>query len=758
MSLRINNNVLSVQTYGNVAKTSQRLEKSIQKLSSGLRINSAADDAAGLAISEKMRRQIRGLNRAVLNAQDGISMIQTAEGALNESHSILQRMRELAIQSSNDTLTSNDRLEIQKEVTQLRDDLDRIARNTEFNTKKLLDGSQTALFSSSAGGVSGIIKGTASVIGGDYDVSIAMLSAGISEKKTSQIFTLNEGSGALADGGTQLQSIAQFYDANGVFVLDTPQILHLHGNTRDAEVVLDGQMTLDNLAADLQNAMVSSSGLDIENTRVASVNTAQTNLSGVGGYLEITSGSIGEDGAISFAADQKVLDSLGITNTRNATQSRVELTLRDSFGNVRQVKTETNRASGLLNGMDIKFESQAAQIAGTRGLQEGLEITVAGSLFWVSAGNTQVTIQVRSGSWSMEGLANSFQRQIDVANAGNGVPGLEVNVVEGELRFSYEKPSSAAGSISNTIIIDNVQAQASRLGFLEGSYSGFVDGKKEQSATVWGFTRFIDTAASGIAANQAGIFAIGDGNTVGVTIEITAYVTIGTAISSTSDLVDFVNFQSQTNNLLETLNIGVRMDQIGNALAFTSTRVGNENRSTNGAITSMVSLTVTATNAVMQSTFLSAFGLQSGTAKGNGDKNFRIHIVSNSPQFQIGADQGQSMGINIGEMTSEGLGVDNLDLTSVEGSQKAIGKLNKAIDMVSAERSKLGAFQNRLEFAINNLRNTHSNLTSAESRIRDADIAMEMIEFTRNQIVQQSGTAMLAQANAVPQGVLQLLQ
>jgi len=166
MSLRINQNVVALSTYGNVNKTAGRLEKSIEKLSSGMRINRASDDAAGLAISEKMRRQIRGLNRAVLNAQDGISMVQTAEGAMNESHSILHRMRELAIQASNDTLTSNDRLEIQKEVIQLRDDLDRIARNTEFNTKKLLDGSQTALISASSASVNGIVTGNPSQAGG----------------------------------------------------------------------------------------------------------------------------------------------------------------------------------------------------------------------------------------------------------------------------------------------------------------------------------------------------------------------------------------------------------------------------------------------------------------------------------------------------------------------------------------------------------------------------------------------------------------
>ena len=135
-----------------------------------------------------------------------------------------------------------------------------------------------------------------------------------------------------------------------------------------------------------------------------------------------------------------------------------------------------------------------------------------------------------------------------------------------------------------------------------------------------------------------------------------------------------------------------------------------------------------------------------------------MHIVDNSPQFQIGDDQGQIMSMSIGNMSAEALGIDKIDLTTTRGASNAIAKLNKAIDSVSAERSKLGAYQNRLEHTINNLRNTQSNLTASESRIRDADIAQEMIEFTRNQIVSQAGTAMLAQANAVPQGVLQLLR
>ena len=140
--MRINHNIAALNTHRQLTGGTNAAAKNMEKLSSGLKINRAGDDAAGLAISEKMRGQIRGLDMASKNAQDGISLIQTAEGALNETHSILQRMRELAVQSANDTNTNTDREELQKEVKQLTDEIDRIAKNTQFNTKNLLDGSR----------------------------------------------------------------------------------------------------------------------------------------------------------------------------------------------------------------------------------------------------------------------------------------------------------------------------------------------------------------------------------------------------------------------------------------------------------------------------------------------------------------------------------------------------------------------------------------------------------------------------------------
>lgn len=144
--MRINHNIAALNTYRQLNAGNTASSKSMEKLSSGMRINRAGDDAAGLAISEKMRAQVRGLDQASSNAQDGVSLIQTAEGALNETHSILQRMRELAVQSSNDTNTETDRAELQKEVNQLAQELSRIGNNTEFNTQKLLNGTFDGTF------------------------------------------------------------------------------------------------------------------------------------------------------------------------------------------------------------------------------------------------------------------------------------------------------------------------------------------------------------------------------------------------------------------------------------------------------------------------------------------------------------------------------------------------------------------------------------------------------------------------------------
>ena len=179
MAMIVQHNMSAMNANRMLGITNSSLAKSTEKLSSGYKINRAADDAAGLSISEKMRSQIRGLNKASDNAQDGISLIQTAEGALNESHAILQRMRELSVQASNGTETDDDREAVQKEISQLQDELTRISSTTEFNTMKLLDGSLA--------GPQGVSKGTNQTIGGQVANLKAAATSALPGKNTSSL-------------------------------------------------------------------------------------------------------------------------------------------------------------------------------------------------------------------------------------------------------------------------------------------------------------------------------------------------------------------------------------------------------------------------------------------------------------------------------------------------------------------------------------------------------------------------------------------
>lgn len=242
--MRINNNVMALNAHRQLGINQGGASKSMEKLSSGFRINRAGDDAAGLAISEKMRGQIRGLKQASRNAQDGISLIQTAEGALNETHSILQRMRELAVQSSTDTNTDKDREEIQKEINQLSKEITRISTDTEFNTMKLLDGSYS---------------GKVFHIGAndDQSVTIDILSMGAVDLKVHQnaVPDVEEATGTVqgieitaVDGINYTVSVAVASDANADLDVD------VDADNKTISITL-GTGTTDGVADDAKNTL-----------------------------------------------------------------------------------------------------------------------------------------------------------------------------------------------------------------------------------------------------------------------------------------------------------------------------------------------------------------------------------------------------------------------------------------------------------------------------------------------------------------------
>jgi flagellin-like hook-associated protein FlgL len=559
---------------------------------------------------------------------------------------------------------------------------------------------------------------------------MSVVQAGISQVQTTQMF-MNKDTGELAKGNTKLEDIAQFYDENGVFALASAQTLTVTGNSESSTLTINGKMTLNELAAALQNSISGVNGLGIKNSTASVVSTAQSNVSGLGGYIQLTSGKVGEDGDFSVAGDQAVIDALGLTVSRQSANNIVQVNLKDANGNTRTMNTSSNRAYGLLNGIDLNFDSTPAQVAGNGGIVDGLKFETAETLsFSFKVGTTDHTVNVNlSGKYSMEGIAAAINKEIEgeVANSG-----MQASVVDGQIRLNYN-PTDVS---SPTEI--NITGGSSILGFNAGTYTGFVDGDKDKTKSIKGISLLDKTTGT------ARDITIGDGVN-------SRTFNLGSTMTAGADLIDIDETIRSVNNTLEGAKINVRMDAINGSIAFTSTILGRKNNS--GAAATQGNVVVSSNGGIDQ-----VLGFKNGTAKGSGDTNFRLHVVESNPVFQIGANEGQNMRISIGNMSALALGVDKLDMSTTAGAQKALQRIDQAISKASGERSKLGAYTNRLNYTMNNLENTATNLTDAESRIRDVDMASEMINFTSAQIKQQVATAMLAQANASANNILSLLQ
>lgn len=533
-------------SYNALNRTDSTINKSLEKLSTGLRINRAGDDAAGLAISEKMRGQVNGLNMASRNAQDGISMIQTAEGALNETHSILQRMRELSVQSANGTNTAEDRQALQNEVTQLKEEIDRIGNTTEFNTQKLLNGAQA--------GASGVATGSNTTTGAVVaKLTAASMSAGTDIKASHTATTFSKDT-ITVDG----------------------QKIDVDWNTLSSEdkSLLDSDLSAANM--ETQNK--------VKDIIVNKINEAIDNS---GKSIAHISGYVGSG------------DNLMLVSGTTGVKSEVTVT-----------------STGAATGVGATFISQ-------------------------TAGATSAATNLGT-SIIKEDVANAaFEAEI------NGIKiAVTATAATGGSTAMSQVATDLVGAINTGIAAYNAAA-----GLTDGE-EGFI---KDVSVTVSDDGRLMVNSESGPIT-----FKDNPGSTVAENLGITMA-------------------QTETNG--------------------------------NGGVT-----------------------------------------------FQIGANKAQTMNFGIGDMRSAALGVTGVDISTAAGAQTAMKTLDSAISKVSAQRAKLGAVQNRLEHTINNLTTSSENLQAAESRVRDLDMSLEMVSFSKNKIISQAGTSMLAQANQNPQNVLSLLR
>lgn len=297
--MRINHNIAALNTHRQLGSAQNAQQSSMEKLSSGLRINGAKDDAAGLAISEKMRGQIRGLDQASTNAQDANSLLQTAEGALNETHDILQRMRELATQSANDTNTDSDRNELQKEVNELASEITRIGDNTEFNTKTLLDGKFTATFHIGAN------EG--------QNLSIGMNDMRSDSLEVGKVYTADATGALIGQDGTALDATftAAVVDDPATTGVDETAAAGYYNGTGD--LVLASDAALDEgakgaLGIDISSQTTADAAITTINNAIETVSAERSKLGATQNRLDHTINNLGTSSENLTAAESRIRD------------------------------------------------------------------------------------------------------------------------------------------------------------------------------------------------------------------------------------------------------------------------------------------------------------------------------------------------------------------------------------------------------------------------------------------------------------------
>ncbi len=855
--MRINQNISALNAYRNMVGTENRLNKSLERLSSGLRINRAADDAAGLAISEKMRGQIQGLNQAMRNAQDGISLIQTAEGALNETHSILQRMRELSVQAANDTLTASDRMEIQKEIDQLTTEIDRIANTTEFNTKKLLDGTTSALTSTSdlktqvfmRDGLRTVDQfGQKEVQGGNFKLDIEA-TPGEGQVQKTDIMKVNNDSGAYDVEVTQeasqlgLEVIQAYAEATAAEIEGGTTADPDSGELSDANMIitvdgtdytldLDGQEYTD-VAAIVSAIEGAGDGGDGTLADLATV-TEEANV------ITITHNTAGENTITVTYEGANATDAATLTGIEdNATATGTDVTPEEQTLNLGGADGGTftlgdgGSSDTVPLDYDISAEDLATAIGGLTGIDHGVTVTGEDGSFTILFDAAEGASGLTFDGSELEGAVQQNEQQtITLVGAEGGTFTLTVDGEE-TASIDYDADPSAVETAINDALDDanktvtvTGEAGAWVVEFDGTDFAGEsqdlitmdtsgIEGVEavgeiaDTGTTLRNIDRFWDASGNFLVDDPQTITLVqGDGSKTSFTlfgtdtiqdvqdklnnaiheglgqeefnsIDPEAYAKYVASAEEASEFYSvegtFVIQSAVTGSDGEITFVGD--ENIINALSLTTIQESSETlydvtvtdahtgeEVTQERISGNMLIGAVHENVDVRFDPMAGIDLASSATddafvwnSSEGTYETFVHLADNSMVFQIGANPLQDVDAAIGDMRAGALGVDNILVTNQDAANRAISQLDSAIDSVSAERSKLGAVQNRLDHTINNLGVAAENLTAAESRVRDLDFAQEMIEFTRNQIMQQAGTSMLAQANMKPQSVLMLL-
>jgi flagellin len=697
MAQVINTNISSLNAQRNLNTSQSALATSLQRLSSGLRINSAKDDAAGLAISDRMTSQIRGLNQAARNANDGVSLAQTAEGGLSEVASNLQRIRELAIQSANATNTSSDRASLNAEVTQLLAEIQRVATSSQFNGQNILDGTFTAAqFQVGANANQTITASTGnaqtSAIGAyQYNNTSSAVSGAALVSGDLTINGVNVGATANGSADTIVNAINGVTSQTSVTATATSSIVAANAPVTGKQDLASGDLVINGVNI---GAVTGSYNFATQGASIATAINAKTNTTGVTASANTVTGAITLSSSTGKTIEITSGSAAGASRVENATGMEV------SASTASATQTYTLSAAAGTGVGTLTFGDVA----------DGETFTVGSTTFTFNAAG------VTGGSGVGAAYTDQATLQTSVAAAINGA---NIGVTAAF--------SGAVLTITNNML-GNETAVTKSHDLADGGGGGFASITNNVGTGIAeGSTLIID--------NQTYTFIKGATSGNSISLSTTSTTTLATALAS--------------------------------AMSANKTTTAGTNLTSHTAAAS--SNVVTATS-VLKGT--AGNGLGTGTAVSAGvaaaagvtatdgaytaSTTYGIISLSSNAAYSIAGNDPAKAGLSTASSTLNA--ANAIDISSVAGANSAISVVDGALSQVATIRGAMGALQNRFQSVVSSLTASSENLSAARSRIQDADFAAETAQLTRNQILQQAGVAMLAQANALPNNVLTLLR
>lgn len=733
----INTNLASINAQRNLDKSQQANQTALQRLSSGLRINSAKDDAAGMAISTRFTSQIKGLNVAVRNAGDAIALAQTAEGALGSMDDNLQRIRELAAQSANGSNSGLDRVALQAEVKQLISEITRTAEETDFNGRKLLDGSFSSTFQIGANA------------GQTLDINIAELTAGkLGSSDKAGVSARGTDSG-IKNGDLTING--QLIDSSSA-ADDTSSVSNASASAIAKAAAINKHSKETGVTAVVNENVVNGSKMAAS----AAGTTASININGIKIDLTTTANANDMDKANTrngvIAAINAVAGQTGVTASDGGNNNGVILTAADGR-NITLAATGADLSKfGLANASSVASTdlTNRTVLAGLAGTTAGV---YEGGFTLVAEGGTK-EIKINGGYGTGTG---------DITNSGL----TRGDYKAGMATYTNDTVVQAAATAADV---------SDKLGIDEGDLviNGVTIGATSAADDTYSSTaaNSSNAAGSGIAiaaainrsTEKTGVTAYVNATEITMTQKATGAATKG---SSVSVQINGVNVSLTSQGDLELDRKGT-IDAI-NAVSGQTGVVATDNGAGINLVAADGRNVTLATSAAAAD--IDKFGLGGesiGTGLGFGATagvtTYSTVRLESASTIDIGPGSAGTKGLEDSGFVrgSYGAGEDgqflkDIDITTAEGATKALTAIDNAIQAVASQRADLGAIQNRVESTVSNLKVTSENLQSARSRILDADFAAETAEMARTQILQQAGISVLAQANASGQNVLSLL-